>query len=278
MQLLSGPRLGLGRYNVILDGALAAVGTLGSEPLFATDLEAARSRGLEGREDVDPLDETQPGGLWLAPDVDPPTELEVIDRYEYMLRHAEAVLLRNLDLFYGIEQAAGVFRKAKLVSTPESLMRMAAVSRALLREGVPLRDPKAIAAEVVKPEADAVELPALVERVRETLALPGADGSRPLMSVRHDIEDAIARWTQRRDGKEFIAVPGAKLAELRRLVDEQVASLEPGAALATPGLVAHANVPSNTNDCAVHVSGSMSTRDAPAKFEGQVKVCPPRSS
>jgi type III secretory pathway component EscV len=51
------------------------------------------------------------------------------------------------------------------------------------------------------------------------------------MSVRHDIEDEIARWTQRRDGKEFIAVPGEKLAELRRLVDEQVASLEPGAAL-----------------------------------------------
>ena len=92
---------------------------------------------------------------------------------------------------------------------------------------------RSIAAEVVKPDAEAVELPALVERVRETLAqvLPGADGSRPLVSVRHDIEDEIARWTQRRDGKEFIAVPGAKLVELRRLVDEQVAGLEPGAAL-----------------------------------------------
>jgi tetratricopeptide (TPR) repeat protein len=234
MQLLSGPSLGPGRYNVILDGALAAVGTLGSESLFATDLEACRRHGLDGREDVDPLDETQPGGLWLAPDVEPPAELEIIDRYEYMLRHAESVLLRNLDLFYGIEQAAAVFEEEpKMVSTPESLVRMAAVSRAFLREGVPLRDPRAIAAEVVKPDADAVELPALVERVRETLAkaLPGADGARPLVSVRHDIEDEIARWTQRRDGKEFIAVPGEKLAELRRLVDEQVASLEPGAAL-----------------------------------------------
>ena len=91
---------------------------------------------------------------------------------------------------------------------------------------------RSIAAEVVKPDAEAVELSAFVERVREGLAqvLPGADGS-PLVSVRHDIEDEIARWTQRRDGKEFIAVPGAKLVELRRLVDEQVASLEPGTAL-----------------------------------------------
>ena len=234
LQLLSAPGLGPGRYSLILDGALTAVGTLGPESLFATDLEAARSHGLDGREDVDPLDETQPGGLWLAPDVDPPADLEIIDRYEYMLRHAEAVLVRNLDLFYGIQQAAEVFeKKPKTVSTPESLVLMAAVSRALLREGVPLDGQKAIAAEVVKPGAEAVELPALVERVRETLAqaLPGADGSRPLVSVRHDIEDEIARWTQRRDGKEFIAVPGAKLAELRRLVDEQVATLEPGAVL-----------------------------------------------
>ena len=80
---------------------------------------------------------------------------------------------------------------------------------------------------------DGIELPALVERVRELLAraLPGADGSHPLVSVRHDLEDAIAQWTQRRDGKEFVALPAAKLAELRSLVDEQVASLEPGAAL-----------------------------------------------
>jgi tetratricopeptide (TPR) repeat protein len=233
MQLLSGPSLGPGRYNVILDGSLVAVGMLGTESLFATDLEACHRVGLDGREDVDPLDETQPGGLWLAPDVDPPAELEIIDRYEYMLRHVESVLLRNLDLFYGIEQASWVFRKAKMVSTPESLVRMATVSRALLREGVPLTDLRAIAEEVVKPGADSVELSALVEQVRETLgqALPGADGSRPLVSVRHDIEDEVARWTQRRDGKEFIAVPGEKLVELRRLVDEQVAGLEPGAAL-----------------------------------------------
>ncbi|HEU5065275.1 MAG TPA: FHIPEP family type III secretion protein [Gaiellaceae bacterium] len=233
MQLLSGPSVGPGRYNVILDGSIVATGRLGSESLFATDLEACRRHGLDGREDVDPLDETQPGGLWLAPDADPPAELEIIDRYEYMLRHVEAVLLRNLDLFFGIKQASAVFAKASIASTPESLVRMAAVSRALLREGVPLTDPKAIAREVEKPDAGAVELPALVERVRATLAqaLPGADGSRTLVSVRHDIEDEVARWTQRRDGKEFVAVPGAKLAELRRMVDEQVASLEPGAAL-----------------------------------------------
>jgi len=235
MQLLSGPNLGPGRYNVILDGSIAAAAALGTESLFAPDLEACHRLGVVGREDVDPLDETQPGGLWLAPDADPPAELEVIDRYEYMLRHFEAVLLRNLDLFYGIEQAAAVFAKAKIDSKPESLVRMAGVSRALLREGVPLTSAsqRSIAEEVVKPDAEAVELPAFVEQVRERLAhvLPGADGSRPLVSVRHDIEDEIARWTQRRDGKEFIAVPGAKLVELRRLVDEQVESLEPGAAL-----------------------------------------------
>jgi tetratricopeptide (TPR) repeat protein len=233
MQLLSGPSLGPGRYNVILDGSIAAVGRLGSESMFAPDLEASRRHGLEGRVDVDPLEESGPGGLWLAPEADTPPELEVLDRYEYMLRHVEAVLLRNLDLFYGIEQAAAVFADAGMNATPESLVRMAAVSRALLREGVPLTARESIAAEVGKSDVDGVELPALVERVRELLAeaLPGADGSRPLVSVRHDLEDAIAQWTQRQDGKEFVAIPGAKLAELRSLVDEQVSGLEPGAAL-----------------------------------------------
>jgi flagellar biosynthesis component FlhA len=179
------------------------------------------------------MDEAGPGGLWLAPAADAPPELDVLDRYAYVLRHVEAVLLRNLDLFYGIRQAAAVFADAGMDATPESLVRMAAVSRALLREGVPLTAPTSIAAAVTEADASDVELPALVERVRGTLteALPGADGSRPLVSLRHDIEDAISGWTQRRDGKEFVALPPATLAELRRLVGEQLASLERGTAL-----------------------------------------------
>jgi hypothetical protein len=233
VQLLSGPNLGPGRYNLILDGSTAAVGTLGSEDRFAPDLEACRTNGLDGRVDVDPLEEGGPEGLWLAPGAVVPPELDVLDRYQYMLRHVEAVVLRNLDVFYGIEQAAAVFAAAEMKATPESLVRMAAVSRALLREGVPLTDPTSIAEEVAKSDVDGVELQALVERVREMSApaLPGADGSLPLVSVRHDLEDAVAQWTQRRDGKEFVAIPGAKLAELRSLIDEQVASLEPGTAL-----------------------------------------------
>jgi type III secretory pathway component EscV len=235
MQLLSGPSLGPGRYNVIVDGSIAAVGRLGSESMFAPDLEACRQHGLDGRVDVDPLAESGPGGLWIATRADAPPELEVLDRYQYLLRHVESVLLRNLDVFYGIEQAAAVFADARIDATPETLVRMASVSRALLREGVPLTATaqESIAAEVAKSNGDGVELPALVERVRELLArtLPGTDGSRPLVSVRHDLEDAIAEWTQRRDGKEFVALPGAKLAELRSLVDQQVASLAPGAAL-----------------------------------------------
>ena len=233
IQLLSGPSLGRGRYNVILDGSIAATGLLDPESVFVPDLEACRRLGLDGWVGVDPMDESGPGGFWLAHDEDEPAELEVLDRYQYVLRHVEAVLLRNLDVFYGIEQASAAFRDADIPTAPEWLVRMVAVSRALLREGVPLTDQATIATEVATPLADDVELPALVERVREALApaLPGADGSRPLVSVRHDLEDAVAQWTQRRDGKEFVALPGAKLAELRRLVDEQVVGLEHGAVL-----------------------------------------------
>jgi len=232
VQLLSRSGLGPGRYNVILDGSTAAVGTLGPESVFAPNLEACRRHGLDGRVDVDPMDENGAGGLWLAPNGEVPPELEVLDRYQYVLRHVEAVLLRNLDLFYGIQEAAAAFAAAGKDATPESLVRMAAVSRALLREDVPLTDPTSLAAVVANADP-LVELPTLVERVRETLtqALPGADGSRPLVSLRHDVEDAISQSTQRRDGKEFVVIPREKLVELRRLVDEQVASLERGAAL-----------------------------------------------
>ena len=43
LQLLSGPNLGPGRYNVILDGSISAAATLGTESMFAPDLEACRA-------------------------------------------------------------------------------------------------------------------------------------------------------------------------------------------------------------------------------------------
>jgi flagellar biosynthesis component FlhA len=209
------------------------VGTLGAESTFALDLEACRGRGLDGRVDVDPLDTTGPGGLWLAPGTDVPADLEVLDRYEFVVRHLEAILLGNLALFFGIEQAAAVFTAAGMTATPAALVRMAAVSRALLAEGVPMTAPASVAAVVEAADAEGLELAALVERVREALAsaLPAADGARPLVSVRHDVEDAVAQCTQRRDGKTFVAIPGPRLAQLRKQVGEQVAGLEHGAAL-----------------------------------------------
>ena len=90
----------------------------------------------------------------LQTEVDAPRELEVLDRYEYVVRHLEAVLLRNLDLFYGIEQAAVAFADEGMEATPDSLARMAGVSRALLREGVPLTARASIAFYKTKEEVD----------------------------------------------------------------------------------------------------------------------------
>ena len=77
----------------------------------------------------------------------------------------------------------------------------------------------------------ALPLPGALASARQWLrAYRGAALRFGRAFARGDV-NAIAQFTQRRDGKEFVALPREKLAELRHLVDEQVASLEPGAAL-----------------------------------------------
>ncbi len=234
MQLLSGPSLGPGRYNVILDGSIAGeFGRLGSESSLRSGSRGVpppRSRRPRRRH---PLEESGPGGLCSRRGRRSTEELEVLDRYQYMLRHVEAVLLRNLDLFYGNPAGSGCVRSRQkgrdagvAGAHGRGLARALARGRALDRREVDCgRSHEA---------GRGRHRAACTRRTSPRAACAGAPGCGRLPPARigsprpRRCDRAV---DQRRDGKEFVALPGAKLAELRSLVDEQVASLEPGASL-----------------------------------------------
>jgi type III secretory pathway component EscV len=61
--------------------------------------------------------------------------------------------------------------------------------------------------------------------------IPGADGSRPLVAVRPEIEDTVAQWTDRGNGNGALTLPAITIERLRRQISDQLSSEHPNAAL-----------------------------------------------
>jgi type III secretory pathway component EscV len=213
-----GERLETGEYRLLLDDVAVDAGRLGEEPFFCPDGEACRRRQLEGRSAPAPLDGAE--GMWLNEDDEARRqELEVWDRHTYMLRHMEAVLARRLRERRRLHSHA--------LPDERSLVRLAAVLQGLVTEGVPISDVDTILAEFANAPRSA-EIYAVVERVRSVLRaeLPGTVGSDRLVGLEPGFEDEVARWTQTRDGRHFLALPPQRAQVLRQLLEQQIAGVD----------------------------------------------------
>jgi tetratricopeptide (TPR) repeat protein len=233
IRILSTTGLGAGRYSILLEGVPLATGTLGSEPLFCHDDEAARRHRVQGRPGRDPL--TGFEGLWIVDDKRLPSSVETWDQYEYMVRHLEAVVLRNVDRFLSMQQGESLLRAAspELAADEAPHTRLVEALRSLVREGVPLTEAVPVIVELTEDYGHDPPLGPLVDAARAALraSIPGADGSRPLVAVRPEIEDAIAVWADRGNGNGALAMPGMTVEVVRRLLAEQLATQDPQAAL-----------------------------------------------
>ncbi|MET0938588.1 MAG: FHIPEP family type III secretion protein [Gaiellaceae bacterium] len=223
------------------------------ELLFVRDGAEARERGLEGHEGANPLG--GPPGLWVSEEsAASEEELEVWDRYTFMLKQAKALLLRNLtskqledlvEQWVGEDSDARSRLLAQAVPDEAARIRFAAVLRALLGEGVSvveLAENLASVLQVVGAAAADTETGELTERVRLKLRaiLPGTGGWRRVIILRPELEDEIADAIHTEDGKRFLALPRAELDRLRSFVREEVPSDVVGwssvVAVLTPGL------------------------------------------
>lgn len=254
ISVLSTLQVGQNRYRLRLDEVPIEEGEFrADERLFVPDAAEARRRGLKGREGPNPLG--GPPGLWLEEEEGVgEAGLEVWDRYMFMLKCAKALLLRN-PTFQQLEDLLGAWvaanpderlpLRARALRDEVARIRLAAVLRALLVEGVSvhvLANNLAAVLQVVEAANARVETRELAESVRHQLrtTLPGTGGWRRVIILRPELEDEIASAIQTQDGKRFLALPAAKLDELRSSVGDHVATeaaeWRSTIAVLTPGL------------------------------------------
>ena len=227
--ILASPKLGPNRYRMRLDEVPVEDGEFrADEWLFAPVGKEARQHGLRGHEGANPLG-GQPG-LWLEDEGQTrEAGLEVWDRYTFMLRRAKALLLRNLtfqqceDLLEAwVDRDPDERVRLRKGALPDEAahIRLAAVLRALLREGVSVHalwDDLAAILRIVESAPTSIETRELTERVRLALCatLPGTEDWRRVIILRPELEDEVARVVQAQDGKRFLALRTPKLDDLR---------------------------------------------------------------
>jgi tetratricopeptide (TPR) repeat protein len=234
-----------GRYTILLDEVPVAAGVAGPGVCFVADAEAARRLDGTGTSAPNPLGGE---GLWLVEGAEA-GQLETWDRYEYMLRHVEAVVLRNLDAYVGIQDVARLLTdweevggvsdpsrserhelRERAVATIGANVRLASVLQALVREGVPITDLGTILDTFARVD-DGRGREELVEAVREALArsLPGLAASMRLVRLPPELEDAVGARIHVADGASFLALTGKEAEDVRSALRALAADLGAGA-------------------------------------------------
>jgi tetratricopeptide (TPR) repeat protein len=210
------------RYTMTPGGALEAAG-IPSDAVIAT---------------ADPL--TGAPGFWIGPEhwsVAASHNLTLWeDPLEFMVRHIEAILGRNLWQFLGVQEVenlierwSGTDRGAALVKAalpdPALHVRFARVLRALVKERVPIGAWENILETVRDTGLESEEPGAAVRAIRIGLKprLPGNGKNDERRQLPAEIEDRIARWIWRQDDRTYLAIlPEATqdlLAGLRKVLE-----------------------------------------------------------
>jgi len=187
-----------GRFLILIDATLVTSGSVPAGQRFVLSPDAGQP--LPGRQDRDPL--SGRGGVWVSDHHTSPAGLEQCSPLDFVLRHLEAAVRRNLASFIGVDDI-----QAWLDSSPEDVSELARVvlpdrsARVLLsrvlqllvREGVPLTQPAVVlrALRPVLPSTSVMRLAAAV-RLQMRPVLPG--NSRPTRHVLlpQPVEDALA--------------------------------------------------------------------------------------
>jgi tetratricopeptide (TPR) repeat protein len=161
-------------------------------------------------------------------------------RAREMLEHLRAVVLRHPEGLPLAPRPVELYERSKGSPLgPAARLRLLAVLRALLSEGVVITDLSAVIDEFIAAE-QRPETREVIESVRFALrsTLPGTDGSRRLFTLPPDVERTVSGLLRLSYGHRFLAAPFPDIQALSDELARLLKAVDDGAALVvlTPGL------------------------------------------
>ena len=216
-------------YRLHVDGVPVADGSFDAHEMYFVPDVGGALRGVEGLPGRNPRDGSE--GFWFA---DKPRDLAAWDRYTYMIQHLRAAMLRYPA---GLPLAAWITQQLPSAATR---VRLVAVLRGLVEEGVPIGDAQSVIASFAEADQRG-EVRDIIEDVRFSLrdVLPGADGSRDLLALPPELENRIAALVQTNGGARFLAASISEAAATRDALAELLATVDADRSalvVLTPGL------------------------------------------
>jgi tetratricopeptide (TPR) repeat protein len=157
-----------------------------------------------------------------------------------LMEHLRSALLRHPDGLPLSPRAIELYRECAGRSPAQAArVRLAVVLRALVREGVPIRDLRAVVQSFVAAE-HRIDTNEVVEQVRFSLrrTLPGADCSCRLFALPPELEAQIAELVRSRRTARYLATSNGDVHSMDGALDDVLAEVDDGAALVVlaPGL------------------------------------------
>jgi type III secretory pathway component EscV/tetratricopeptide (TPR) repeat protein len=143
-------------------------------------------------------------------------EVRLWEIVEYLTRHVEAVVRRNVAEFVGHQEIMNLLKSesgealAEIRQSPQMVSALTTVCKALLAEQVPIRPFTVLCAIFKDLYTDRVGLRDIVERIRSDVAfrerLPGNDGQHAYLALGNRFEAEIRNALYHRDGRAILAM------------------------------------------------------------------------
>jgi type III secretory pathway component EscV/tetratricopeptide (TPR) repeat protein len=230
-----------GTYVVMINEIPVVTGHLSlKQRFFPGTGEVLSQLGVTGEPASDPVSGVD--GVWIDEKDWPKVESQEPELWpvtQYLVRHLEAVLRRNVGEFVGHQEIVNLLERelaspfTEIRASSHMVTALTTVCRALLAEEVPIQPFRDVCAAFNDSYAKRVSPRAIVEEVRSLPAfrdrLPGNDPQRSLLRLSGGFEAEIRHSLYGRDGQQVLAMEPSHcqeaLSAVRNAVGERAQTL-----------------------------------------------------
>jgi flagellar biosynthesis protein FlhA len=211
-------------YRITIGGTVIAEGIIWPEDMLAID-SGDIDEPIAGRACKDPTFGMD--AIWISPDKRPEAIVSgytVVDASTVLATHLNHMIRLNAAQLFGMDETKMLLDALKdrapelvdgLTPKPLSLFAVSAICRALLIEGVPLRDFRRLCSAMVEATGDGTgDIPTIVERVRQRIgsiiiqALVPVSMPLPVVTLDPELEGLIGQSIKVAGDASFPIEPG----------------------------------------------------------------------